>query len=120
MIRSELAIPLDDALDIVDKALSDNTISSRKVAVRDGSGQILAADQLSRLHLPPFDKASMDGYAVLDGDVRNVYKVQESVMAGSIPTASLQAGAAVKVASISICTRVWSTVRQTRCPLRMW
>ena len=97
MIRSELAIPLDDALDIVDKALSDNTISSRKVAVRDGLGQVLAADQLSRLHLPPFDKASMDGYAVLDGDVRNVYKVQESVMAGSIPTASLQAGAAVKV-----------------------
>ncbi|MGA2798999.1 MAG: molybdopterin molybdotransferase MoeA [Thermoguttaceae bacterium] len=97
MIPSEHAIPLDDALGIVDKALSDTTISSRKVAVRDGFAQILAADQLSRLHLPPFDKASMDGYAVLDGDVRDAYKVLETVMAGSTPTASLRAGAAVKV-----------------------
>ena len=97
MIHSERAIPLDDALGIVDRAISDSTISSRKVAVRDGFGQMLAADQLSKLHLPPFDKASMDGYAVLDGDVRDAYKVLETVMAGSTPTASLQAGAAVKV-----------------------
>ncbi len=39
----------------------------------------------------------MDGYAVLDGDVRDAYKVLETVMAGSTPTAPLQAGAAVKV-----------------------
>ena len=97
MIRSERAIPLDDALGIVDRALSDITISSRKVAVRDGLGQILAADQVSRLHLPPFDKASMDGYAVLDGDDRDSYEVLETVMAGGAPTASLRAGAAVKV-----------------------
>ncbi|MGA2059894.1 MAG: molybdopterin molybdotransferase MoeA [Thermoguttaceae bacterium] len=97
MIHSERAIPLDDALGIVDRALSDSTISSRKVAVRDGFGHILAADQLSKLHLPPFDKSSMDGYAVLDGDVCNAYKVLETVMAGNTPTASLQAGAAVKV-----------------------
>ena len=97
MIPSERAIPLEDALGIVDRAVSDFTIPSRKVAVRDGLGQILAADQLSRLHLPPFDKASMDGYAVLDGDVRDSYKVLETVMAGSTPTASLRAGAAVKI-----------------------
>jgi molybdopterin molybdotransferase len=97
MIHSERAIPLEDALGIVDRALSDSTISSRKVAVRDGFGQILAADQVSRLHLPPFDKASMDGYAVLDGDVRDAYKVLETVMAGGTPTASLRAGTAVKV-----------------------
>ena len=97
MIHSAHAIPLDEALGIVDRALSEITIPSRKVAVRDGFGQILAADQLSKLHLPPFDKASMDGYAVLDGDVRDAYKVLETVMAGSTPTASLQAGAAVKV-----------------------
>ena len=97
MIRSERAIPLDDALGIVDRTLSDTTISIRKVAVRDGFGQILAADQVSKLHLPPFDKSSMDGYAVLDGDVRDAYKVLETVMAGNMPTASLRAGTAVKV-----------------------
>ncbi len=38
MILSERAIPLDDALGIVDRAISESTISSRKVAVRDGFG----------------------------------------------------------------------------------
>ena len=97
MIRSERAIPLDDALGIVDRAISDIAISSRKVAVRDGLGQLLAADQVSKLHLPPFDKASMDGYAVLDGDMRDAYKVLETVMAGGTPTAPLQSGTAMKV-----------------------
>jgi molybdopterin molybdotransferase len=97
MIRSECVIPLNDAMGIVDRALSDITIPSRKVAVRDGLGLVLAADQVSKLFLPPFDKASMDGYAVLEGDNRDAYKVLETVMAGGTPTASLQAGAAVKV-----------------------
>ena len=97
MTLSAGAISLDDALDIMDRALSDRTISSRKVAVRDGLGQVLAAEAVSRLHLPPFDKASMDGYAVLDGDDRDAYTVLETIMAGGTPTAALVAGAAVKV-----------------------
>jgi molybdopterin molybdotransferase len=90
-------IPLDEALALVDRALSGRTISSRKVAVRDALGAVLAADQMSRVHLPPFDKASMDGYAVLDGDSRDTYEVMETVMAGDTPTATLRPGAAVKV-----------------------
>ncbi len=74
MLLSERAISLDDALGIMDRELSGSTISSRKVAVRDGLGLILAADQVSRVNLPPFDKASMDGYAVLEGDVCDCYK----------------------------------------------
>ena len=97
MYNSEHAIPLDDALGIVDRAISDTKISSRKVAVRDGLGQIIASDQVSNVHLPPFDKAAMDGYAVLGGDIRDAYKVLETVMAGSTPTSPLQAGTAVKV-----------------------
>jgi molybdopterin molybdotransferase len=97
MIHSAPAISLDEALGIVDRAFSNCTILSRKVAVRDGFGQVLAADQVSKLHLPPFDKASMDGYAVLACDVRDKYRVLETVMAGSTPAVSLRAGAAVKV-----------------------
>jgi molybdopterin biosynthesis enzyme len=118
MIRSERAIPLDDALGIVDRALSDSTISSRKVVVRDGLGQILAADQFSRLQLPPFDKASMDGYAVLAGDVRDSYKVLETVMAGSTPTPGFfppwPSSRAARLALPRVAARLFSDFRAIR------
>lgn len=97
MIGSAAAIPLNDALDIVDRVLSVGTLSRRKVALRDGVGQTLAEDQVSRLQLPPFDKAAMDGYAILEGDVRDRYQVLETVLAGSAPAAMLEPGTAVKV-----------------------
>ena len=77
--------------------LSERSISSRHVAVRDALGQTLAADQISRLQLPPFDKAAMDGYAVLEHDVRDRYEVLETVMAGDAPGAEIRPGTAVKV-----------------------
>jgi molybdopterin molybdotransferase len=97
MIDSGTTTALDDALGIVDRTLSDGRISRRSVAARDALGQTLAADQVSRLPLPPFDKAAMDGYAILNGDVRDRYRVLETVMAGNVPTASLRPGTAVKV-----------------------
>ncbi|MGD0897726.1 MAG: molybdopterin molybdotransferase MoeA [Thermoguttaceae bacterium] len=94
---SEAAIPLDDALGIVDRAIAENTLSRRQVAVREAAGQTLAVDQVSALQLPPFDKAAMDGYAVAEGDVRDRYQVLETVSAGSTPRVSLRPGTAVKV-----------------------
>jgi molybdopterin molybdotransferase len=58
---------------------------------------VLAADQRSCLDLPPFDKAAMDGYAVLGGDHRASYRVLETVAAGTVPAQKLEPGAAVKV-----------------------
>ena len=62
-----------------------------------GNGANARVDQVSRLPLPPFDKAAMDGYAILAGDVCDRYQVLETVLAGSTPTAPLRPGTAVKV-----------------------
>jgi len=97
MSHSTPLLPLDDALRIVDQTFSGGTIPRRKIAVRDAAGQTLASDQLSQLPLPPFDKAAMDGYAILAGDVRDCYQVLETVPAGSAPAVPLRPGAAVKV-----------------------
>ncbi|MGO8751041.1 MAG: molybdopterin molybdotransferase MoeA [Thermoguttaceae bacterium] len=97
MIDSQSATPLLRALEIVDRAIAGSSISRRMLSAREALGQTLAADQLSRLQLPPFDKAAMDGYAVLEGDRHDRYEVLETVPAGNTPTASLRAAAAVKV-----------------------
>ena len=59
-------------------------------------GGTLAADQFSRLDLPPFDKSAMDGYALPAGEATR-YRVRETLPAGSVPSARLEPGAAAKV-----------------------
>ena len=90
-------IPLDDALQIVDEALVDVRPRAETVPVREALGRALLVDQTSRLDLPPFDKSAMDGYAVLEGDERDRYRLLGTVPAGRMPTARLESGCTVKV-----------------------
>jgi len=90
-------IPLERALEIVDRALDGVAMPAETVPVRQGLGRTVCGDQLSRLELPPFDKSAMDGYAVMAGDERDEYRLLESVPAGRVPTCKLEPGTAVKV-----------------------
>ena len=120
--HSEVMIPLEEALRLVDEVAAENTLPRRKVGVRDAVGQTLATDQISRLSLPPFDKAAMDGYAVLAGDVRQTYRILETVAAGSVPSATLTAGTAVKVmtgAPIPMGTGQVIPIEHVRCQAGM-
>ena len=67
-------------------------------------GRVLARDVVSPLALPPWDNASMDGYAVHAADVRGArtdapiaLPVVETVAAGGTPTTSLPPGAAIRI-----------------------
>ena len=67
-------------------------------------GRVLARDVVSPLALPPWDNASMDGYAVHAADVRGArtdapiaLPVVETVAAGGAPTTSLPPGAAIRI-----------------------
>ncbi len=90
-------IPLASALQILDDALAEVKLPTETVAVRDALGRVVAADQTSRLDLPPFDKSAMDGYAICAGDDGPDYRVIERVPAGVVPTEALTSGAAIKV-----------------------
>lgn len=90
-------ISLDEALAVVGQTLDGTTRPSETIPVVEAEGRTLAADQRSRLDLPPFDKSAMDGYAILAGDRRATYRVLETVAAGSVPTVALMPGTAVKV-----------------------
>ena len=98
MTNSRHSISRVEALSIVDREVSEMTVSQHKIAVRDAVGRTLAEDQLSRLQLPPFDKSAMDGYAVLEDDTRDRYDVHpETILAGSGRQPALRPGTAVKV-----------------------
>ncbi len=90
-------IPLEQALRIVDEALSDVRPQAEMVPVREALGRALLADAASQLDLPPFDKSAMDGYAVLEGDERDEYRLLGTVPAGEVGTEQLVPGTAVKV-----------------------
>ena len=97
MNQFEPTISLEEALGIVDSTLTEVKPVGERAPVRSALGRVIVADQRSRLDLPPFDKAAMDGYAVLAGDVRDVYRILETVPAGYVGTQPLTPGTAVKV-----------------------
>lgn len=90
-------IPLEEALARVDEAAGRRPVPSETVPVREAAKRFLASDQRSRVDLPPFDKAAMDGYAVLADDVREEYRLVGAVAAGEAGVDSLAPGTTVKV-----------------------
>jgi molybdopterin molybdotransferase len=79
-------------------------LEAEAVAVRDALGRVLAEDVRSPLALPPWDNASMDGYAVRSDDVRDassnapaILRVVGTVAAGSSSTRVLAAGEAMRI-----------------------
>ncbi len=96
-MNANRGITLDAAFRIVDETLAGTRVPAERIAVRDAIGRVLLEDQVSRWDLPPFDKSAMDGYAVSAGDVRDEYRVLETVAAGQVGAARLSAGCCVKV-----------------------
>ncbi len=79
-------------------------LEAESVPLRDSLGRVLATDALSPIEHPPWDNSSMDGYAVLAGDVSAasesspvILPVAETVRAGQRPTRPLERGSAVRV-----------------------
>jgi molybdopterin molybdotransferase len=90
-------IDITEALATVDATLRPLDLSRERLAVTEAEGRIALQDQVSRLDLPAFDKSAMDGYALLEGDDRDAYRLLETVPAGSVPTRKLEPGTATRV-----------------------
>ena len=55
-------------------------LAVERVPLREALGRVLAEDVLSPLALPPWDNASMDGYAVRSSDIRGASKASPRVL----------------------------------------
>lgn len=96
-MRHTHMISFEDAIGKIDTVLSGRLVDTERIFARDGLDRFLREKLESRFDVPPFHRSVMDGYAILDGDVRDVYRVIDTVAAGSIHSRGLEPGCAIKV-----------------------
>ncbi|MBA63757.1 MAG: molybdenum cofactor biosynthesis protein [Planctomycetaceae bacterium] len=68
-------------------------------ALDNALGHVLAEDVQSDIDSPPYDKSLVDGYAVIADDITLdiTLSVLEDVLAGQIPTQTIQPGTAIQI-----------------------
>ncbi|MCL5280348.1 MAG: molybdopterin molybdotransferase MoeA [Planctomycetes bacterium] len=76
-------IDLKEALQIV--LDSAQPLGTERVELRDALDRILAEDVTADMDLPPFDKATVDGYACRRADLGHPLTVVETIPAGRMP-----------------------------------
>ena len=98
-------IPLGEALAIIIDTATPLERTSR-VRLADASGRVLAATMTATQDVPPFDRAAMDGYAVVAEDTFGASRHEpqalqcvETVHTGSVPTRPLARGECTEIAT---------------------
>ncbi|QDU28592.1 Molybdopterin molybdenumtransferase [Anatilimnocola aggregata] len=71
----------------------------RQVNIEAALGCILAEDVVSDVDSPPHDKSIVDGYAIHEGDLsgENQLQIIEHIVAGLVPSRSLEKGLATQI-----------------------
>ena len=98
-------IPIDEALRIVDEAARplDRTV---RVGLTEAHGRVLAAGIVADADVPPFDRAAMDGYAVVAADTSGASREDPArlryvatVHTGEVSARVLGAGECIQIAT---------------------
>jgi molybdopterin molybdotransferase len=98
-------IPFDEALALVLDAAAPIGRTER-VRVQDADGRVAAVSAAATLDVPPFDRAAMDGYAVIAEDTfgagryePRVLRCIEKVYTGQLPARALARGECIEIAT---------------------
>lgn len=77
-----------------------------EVTLNEGAGRVLGEDVIAEVDVPPFDRASMDGYAIraedsfgAEEDKPIILKVVDKVMAGESSSVAVGFGEAVEIST---------------------
>jgi len=77
-----------------------------RIALAQASGRVLATSVLSAIDVPPFDRAAMDGYAVIAEDTfgagryePRVLRCVEKLYTGALATRTVAAGECIEIAT---------------------
>jgi molybdopterin molybdotransferase len=88
-------IELQEALQIVLDAAQP--LGTERVDLGAALGRVLAEDVRADIDMPPFDKATMDGYACRRADLGNALTVVETIPAGAVPTKTIGPNECAKI-----------------------
>lgn len=91
-------IPLAKAYSILDGEAAKFSPMIESIETNQSLGRVLACNQYAKLTLPPFNKSTMDGYAILANDEREEYRLINAITAAGVaPETKLIPGTAAKV-----------------------
>ena len=95
----------DDAMRLVMEAARPISRTER-VAIADADGRVVASDVVASADVPPFDRAAMDGYAVVAEDTfgasthaLKTLRCVDRVFTGQVPTRGIAAGECIEIAT---------------------
>ncbi|HXH07753.1 MAG TPA: gephyrin-like molybdotransferase Glp [Vicinamibacterales bacterium] len=98
-------IPLDEALELLLEACPPIERTER-VGLDDADGRVAAREVVSAVDVPPFDRAAMDGYAVIAQDTFGAGRYEprtlrclETVYTGQAPMRRVEPGTCVEIAT---------------------
>ncbi len=105
IIFHELVVP-EEALRRIEELVPLRPLGVEEVSLEEAVGRVLAEDVYSSVDVPPFDRATMDGYAVRAVDTFGAFenrpvslKVIGKVEAGEEPKREVGEGEAVEIAT---------------------
>jgi len=88
-------IELKEALQIVLSAA--RPLANERVEMGEALGRILAEDVAADADMPPFDRATMDGYACRRADLGGRFTVVETIPAGAAPAGAVGPSQCAKI-----------------------
>src|SRR6187402_1172325 len=95
----------DDAVKLVMGTAVPITRTER-VALVDAGGRVVAADVVAAIDVPPFDRAAMDGYAVVAEDTfgagthaPKTLRCVDRVFTGQVPARGISTGECIEIAT---------------------
>jgi molybdenum cofactor synthesis domain-containing protein len=95
----------DDAMKLVMGTAAPITRTER-VALVDAGGRVVAADVVATIDVPPFDRAAMDGYAVVAADTfgagthaPKTLRCVDRVFTGQVPARGIGTGECIEIAT---------------------
>jgi molybdenum cofactor synthesis domain-containing protein len=98
-------LPLDEAMALVLDAAAPIERLER-VRLHDATGRVLAIPAVASADVPPFDRAAMDGYAVVAEDTFGAGKYEpkvlkriEKVYTGQVPSKTVERGLCIEIAT---------------------
>lgn len=98
-------IPLDEALGLLLDAARPIERTER-APLEEADGRVLARDVVAAADVPPFDRAAMDGYAVIAEDTFGTGRFDprsltciEKVFTGQVPSRSVSSGECIEIAT---------------------
>ena len=98
-------IPFDEALALIHETAVPID-RAEQVPLAEAAGRVLAENVVSRCDVPPFDRAAMDGYAVIAEDTFGANRFEpkrlrctEVVHTGRVPTKPVRRGETIEIAT---------------------